>query len=253
MEHWQVVFSRVQIWLNVRNMLACWPKVASRVMQGTVFFVCWSWISRCSLAVIFFRTEKQSIMSKRAQQSSKTEADKLGTKKPPERKANLFYRFGCFEQPGESKVGSEFCFMERQETCARQTTKTQQHILKRGNKMTIRFGAPGNWCGVVSVQVQGAPGNWGEVMTIKLKGPGWNSTLCRSLINDILRKSSRTCDKKSWISQIRHQYSIWRPMYWSGDDSCRQRWKLLFILDPWKFVKLQEHQLRGSQEFDLGT
>ena len=77
------------------------------------------------------------------------------------------------------------------------TTKTQQHILKSGNKMTLHLGAPGHWCKVV--RVQGAPGNWCEVMTIKLKGQ-----------TDILGKSSRTCDK-SWISQKRHQYSTWRP------------------------------------------
>ena len=96
--------------------------------------------------------------------------------------------------------------------------------------MIIRFGAPGNWCGVVSLEVQGAPGNWCEVMTIKLKGQGSNSTICRSPTNDFLRKSSRTFDK-SWISQKRHQYLTWRAIYWSGDYSCRQRWKPLFILD----------------------
>ena len=67
-------------------------------------------------------------MSKRAQEkhgerrfgSSETETDEFGVKEPPERKANLSDRFGCFEQPGQSSVGSEFCFVERQETGARQ-------------------------------------------------------------------------------------------------------------------------------------
>ena len=110
------------------------------------------------------------------------------------------------------------------------TAKTQQHILKSGNKMTIQFGAPGNWCGAVSLQVQGAPGNRCGVMTIKSKGQGWNSTICRSPTDGILRKSSRTCNK-SWISQKRHQYSTWRQQSWSGDSLCRQRWKPVFILD----------------------
>ena len=34
----------------------------------------------------------------------KTEADDLGIKKPPKRKANLFYRFGSFEQPVNQKL-----------------------------------------------------------------------------------------------------------------------------------------------------
>ena len=115
--------------------------------------------------------------------------------------------------------------------------------------MTIRFGAPGHLCVVVSVQVRGAPGIWCEVMTIKLTGQLWTSTMCRSPIIDILRKSSRTCDKTKWISQKRHLYSSWRPMYWSWDCLCRQQWKPLFILDQWKFGGIQEHQLRRAQEF----
>ena len=56
------------------------------------------------------------------------------------------------------------------------TTKIQQHIINSDNKMTSRFRAPGNMCGVVRVQDQGAPGNWCEVMTIWFKGQLWHST-----------------------------------------------------------------------------
>ena len=94
--------------------------------------------------------------------------------------------------------------------CCETATKTQQHILKSGDQMTLYLRAPGNWCGV---------------MTFKSEGQGWYSTICRSPTIDTLKKSSRTCGK-SWISQKRHQYSTWRPMYWSG-----QRWKPLCILD----------------------
>ena len=66
-----------------------------------------------------------------------TETDEFGVKEPPQRKANFSERFGCFDKPGSHEL-DQFCFMERQEN---------------GNKMTIRVGAPGNWCGVVSVQV----------------------------------------------------------------------------------------------------
>ena len=36
--------------------------------------------------------------------------------------------------------------------------------------MTLYFGAPRIWCGVVNLQAQRAPGNWCEVMTVKSKG-----------------------------------------------------------------------------------
>ena len=54
----------------------------------------------------------------------------FGYKKPTERKAKLFLRFGCFTRSGESRVGSEFCFREHRETSARQvqnpTTNSQE-------------------------------------------------------------------------------------------------------------------------------
>ena len=78
-----------------------------------------------------------------------------------------------------------------------ETTKTQQHFLKSGDKMTLYLRAPGNWC---------------EVMTANSKGQGWTSTMCKSPTIDTLQKSSRTC-AKSWISQKRDQYSTWRPTY----------------------------------------
>ena len=47
------------------------PKETSHVMSGTVFFVCWtSWISQCFPAAIFFRSRKQSVISKRVQEST---------------------------------------------------------------------------------------------------------------------------------------------------------------------------------------
>ena len=39
--------------------------------------------------------------------------------------------------------------------------------------------APGNWYGVMKLQVQRAPRNWCEVMTVKSKGEGWNSTMSK--------------------------------------------------------------------------
>ena len=167
------------------------------------------------------------------------------------------HRFECFEQPVETKVWSEFCFIERQENGGTQQPKTQQHILKSGDKMTLNLRAPGNWCGVVNLQIQGTPGNWCEVMTVKSKGQGWNSTICKSQTIDTLKKSSRTCCK-SWISQKRHQYSTWRSMYGSGNYSCRQRWKPLFIFDQitkkfWKCTGTQTSRNSRSRNSECTT
>ena len=122
--------------------------------------------------------------------SGETETDEFGVKEPPERKENLSERFECFEQPCESRVGSEFCFMERRETDA-----NQQRILRRGNKMTLNLPATGNWGGVVNLQAQPAPGNRSEVRTSKSEGQRWNSTTCRSPTIDRYRRPSRTCGK----------------------------------------------------------
>ena len=51
---------------------------------------------------------------------SEAEVGMFGVKKPAERKANLFVKFGCFRRPGESRVGLDVCFRECRETCARQ-------------------------------------------------------------------------------------------------------------------------------------
>ena len=68
---------------------------------------------------LFLAIRKPSTMSKRAQERMteevtcgvKIETGMFGFKKP-ERKANLLFGFGCFIRPGESRVGSEFCFHE---------------------------------------------------------------------------------------------------------------------------------------------
>ena len=142
---------------------------------------------------------KQSVMPKRAQESTakegsaggETGTDDFGVKELPERKENLS-RKRVFRAARGIKSWIRVMFHGAPGNWCETTTKTQQHVLKSGDKMTIRFGAPGNWCGVVDLQVQGAPGNWCENMTIKSKGQGWNSTICKSPNIDTLKKSSRT-------------------------------------------------------------
>ena len=56
--------------------------------------------------------------------------------------------------------------------CCETSTKTQQHVLKSGDKMTLYLRAPGHWCGVVNLQAQQAPGNWSEVMRFNSEGQG---------------------------------------------------------------------------------
>ena len=70
----------------------------------------------------------ESVMSKRAQESKAKEGPAVAKPRPMSlvsrnllsAKKNLSARFKCFEHSGESRVGSEFCFMERQETGAKQ-------------------------------------------------------------------------------------------------------------------------------------
>ena len=47
-----------------------------------------------------------------------------------ERNENLSARCDCFEHPGESRVGSELCFIERQETGAKQQPRPSSIFLR---------------------------------------------------------------------------------------------------------------------------
>ena len=87
------------------------------------------------LAAIFFRTESKTPCQGRKTEEglavSEIEVGMFGFKKPRERtesKATLFFRFGCFTRPGESRVGSDFCFREHRETSARQGPEIDNEI-----------------------------------------------------------------------------------------------------------------------------
>ena len=62
--------------------------------------------------------------------SHETDTNEFGVKEPLERKENSSAGFECFDQPGESRVGSELCFMWRQETDAKQQPRPNS-ILSR--------------------------------------------------------------------------------------------------------------------------
>ena len=74
---------------------------------------------------------------------------------------------------GSQELDQNGVFQLAAGSCCATATKTQQRILKRGNKMTLYLPATGNWS---------------EVMTCKSEGQGWNSTVCKSPTIDTLRK-----------------------------------------------------------------
>ena len=98
--------------------------------------------------------------------SGETETNEFGVKEPPEREEKSSARFERFEQPEESRIGSEMCLIERQETDAKYQPKPN-NVFSRGNKMTLNLPAPGNWGGEMKFQAQPAPRNWSEVMMSK--------------------------------------------------------------------------------------
>ena len=63
----------------------------------------------------------------------------------------------------------------------------------------------------------------------------------------MLRKFSRI-SVTSWVVRRIMVRLTWRPMCWSGDSLCRQRWNRLFTLATTKFHRVQEHELRGAQD-----
>ena len=77
------------------------------------------------------------------------------------------------------------------------------------------------WC----VTVQEFARNCNVVLKISLKGPGKTTTTCKSQTIDTLTKSSRSCDRNC-VSALKH--SMRRPMCWSGDYLCWQRWNHQF-------------------------
>ena len=106
------------------NLLTCWPKVISRVMNGTIFFVCsTSWISRCFPAAIFFqlksRTPSRRKLRKEGQEKSlwwRIESQWVWYQE-------VWVGFAYIIQPGEARIGSELCVHGNWEIGAGQSPK----------------------------------------------------------------------------------------------------------------------------------
>ena len=141
----------------------------------------------------FLWNRKHSVMSKRAQESTSKEGSAVPKKRPMN--LELSRRIRVPRTARGIKNWTRVMFHPAAGNWRETATKTQQRILKRGNKTTLNLLATGKWCGVVNLQAQPAPGNWSEVRTFKSEGQRWNSTTCRSPTIDTLRKSSRTCGR----------------------------------------------------------
>ena len=194
--------------------------------------------SMCSCSGFSFKQKAECHVEERSRKysesgvgSGETETIEIGVKEPPECEERSPQNSSDPNSP-ENQEFDQSSVSSWSKTST-QSTQTQQCLLKRGNKMTLIFPAPGIWCGEMNLQTQPAPGNWSEVRTSNSEGRSYTSTICRSPTISTSKKSSRTCGK-SWISQKEHQQwvlKLWRPTYWYGDYLCRQRWKPPFILD----------------------
>ena len=200
------------------NSRTCWPKVVLRVMNGTIFFDCWTaWMSRCFPAAIFFQTESRlsCLRELRKARLKKVRWWRNGDRwvwcqgtsqaqRKPLRKIRVLRTARWI------KSWIRVMFHRASGNWCETTTKTQQHILKRSDKMTLYLRAPGNWCRMVNLQAQRAPGNWCEEMTMKSKGRRWNSTVCKSPTIDTLKKSQRlTLEHEAEILNV-------SPFGWTG-------------------------------------
>ena len=101
-------------------------------------------------------------------------------------------------------------------------SKTQRQVLKRGTEMTIVLQVPRDrgerW---ISVQ---ALGNWCTELWLNLQRYSWTATIFKSLIIDILRKSSRMFEGSD---KLRFQDCVkleQRPLLQSRHSRARRRW-----------------------------
>ena len=161
--------------------------------------------------------------------TGETETDEFCVKKLPERKEKLLRKSRELRTAQGIKSWIRVLFHRAPGNWCETATKTQQHILKSGDKMTLFLRAPGNWS---------------EVRTSKSEGQGWNST-ARSPTIDTSRKSSRTCGK-SWVSQTESTSTRLEDQR-IADYSCRKRWKPPLILDQLAMKILEVYRNRKFQ------
>ena len=115
-------------------------KENSHVMIGTIFFVCSaSWISRCLLASIFFRTEstapcRREVRKEETEEEfvvAKSKSVNMVPRNQLSAGQNLFFRFACLTRPSETRVGSKFCFRESWARQGPEPTNELSRVAKR--------------------------------------------------------------------------------------------------------------------------
>ena len=96
-------------------------------MSGTISFVCWvSWISRCFLAAIFLHTENRVSCPRQLMKVFLKKVRQLRNRDQWIWCQGTYWvrrKFKWSKQPGESRNGSELCFIQRQETDSKHQPK----------------------------------------------------------------------------------------------------------------------------------
>ena len=144
------------------NSRKCWQKVVLHVMNGIIFFICWtSWIFLMFSCSHFLSNRKQSAMSKRAQESTAKEGSAVAKPRP----MNVVSRNLLVAKQNSSKDSNSPGNQELDQSYVspsvrklmRNKSRDPTAYSQSGDKMTLYF-----W----------APGNWSEVMTYKSEGRG---------------------------------------------------------------------------------
>ena len=149
----------------------------------------------------FLSITKPNIMSKRAQ-DRKTEEGLVVAKsrlacfgiKKIERKTITSVGYGCFIQPGASRVGSEFCFHKHWGDPCGTEARTPATSAQEWQSDDNPFSSSGRPVRGVCVGVQ-AQVDLCEGSTTNLQGRSWTTTIRKSPTINTLRKSSQMFDR----------------------------------------------------------
>ena len=145
-------------------------KEDSRKMNGTFFFFCLtSWISQCFPAAIFFQTESsvscprefRKVPWKWGRQWRSRDQWYVGIKEPLECEERILRKSWVNQTAQENQeLDHSGVLSSQKETVARHQPKSEQCILKRGNKVMLNLLALGNRSGEMNLETRPAPGNW---------------------------------------------------------------------------------------------
>ena len=203
----------------------------------------------------FLSNRKQSVVSKRAQESTAKEGSAVAKPRPMSLVSrNLLSAMKT--PPQDASASHSPGNQELDQSCVSSSVRKlvrQQCILKRGNKMTLNLPAPGNWSGEMNLQTQPAPGNWSEVRISDSEGESYTSTICRSLSSvpweslqeRAAKVESRRRRTSTWYRRVEDQRIDLGTTYVDDDVSCCASCTKLH----WNFGSFRKHELRGTSEF----